>query len=562
MDKKINLEQTLIKFNQDPNFIELRERYSTRSFLEIMSVERSENRHSSFLAWLLGAQDFAVNAKDHPIVHLIDILIRRMREQNVNCPQLTRLKNVILTRDIKDITILEVSTEKTVGEATFKPEVYGKIVDRLDIYIKVALSSLQGEELVFEIIIENKVGSTEGLPKKNEEKKWPEDYANKHQTERYYAACGSDNRIFVFLTPISTNELDNFNNIQEIDKKSRDQHFININYQDLLDEVIEPLMANKNLSQRVRILLEEYVLSLSLPGQYADEDMKLKSAIIMAERKRDVDTIKKLFDDKSEYKILIISAAKCLSNENEINNKINDCDAAKKLETKSKREMKLREAICSSLDFYVDENKRIEEVKQIFNLLVSFGKTYKNLFIAFLKSYIENQDSNGADETLSVIKETYQSLIGAPKDRSVFTVIAPDGTKENDSKRSFAEFLIRQYIQYYQEVEGVGMIEPYSYFKIKDDYPLCKDITDKDNTRYCLEKAGDFYISNQWGITRDIQTDGSKDESIDILFQKVFGKKLYEFEKGIESSYDSTMLQKPWGNILKGYTIKVKRIYK
>ena len=76
-DVKFDLAKTLIEFNQNQQFIELRERYNTRSFLEIMSVERSENRHSSFLAWLLEAKDFAVNIKDHPIVHLLDIAIRR-----------------------------------------------------------------------------------------------------------------------------------------------------------------------------------------------------------------------------------------------------------------------------------------------------------------------------------------------------------------------------------------------------------------------------------------------------------------------------------------------------
>lgn len=571
MEQDFNLEQTLLDFNQDSNFIELRERYSTRSFLEIMSVERSENRHSSFLAWLLEAKDFAVNPKDHPIVHLLDILIRRKRDQNTDCPKISELRDIVLARDIKDIKLLEkISTEKTVGDATSNPNIYGKIADRLDIYIKVALTSLQGEEHVFEIIIENKVGSTEGLPKKNEEKKWPEGYAEKYQTERYYAACQSNDRIFVFLTPISTQELDRFNDIHEVDKKSREPHFININYQDLLDEVIEPLWANKNLSQRVSILLEEYILSLSLPGQYTDDDKKLKSAIIMAERKQDVETIKKLFENGSKYKPLILSAAKCLSNEDDIQNMYKNWP--KQPAAINKRCEKLKEAIRSSLDFPVDDNENFDMLQHTYLLLVSFGKTYKNLFIAFLKSYIENQDSKAADETLSVIKETYQSLTGAPKDRSEFIVISPDGTEEKDSKRNFAEFIIRQYIQYYHKVGGIT--DPHTYFYIKDDYPLCKDITSKDNTRYCIKKAGDFYISNQWGIT--INQDKWKTEqteenlgSIDRILFKIYGQALIDLKEGktySTSPKDKEEIlitpQSPWDNILSGYTIKVKRVVK
>ena len=91
------------------------------------------------------------------------------------------------------------------------------------------------------------------------------------QTVRYYTACHTSERIFVFLTPITNAELDDISKIDE-NKKCKDKHFVNINYQDILNEIIEPLLANQNLSSRVRVLLEEYVLSLSLPGIYTNDE--------------------------------------------------------------------------------------------------------------------------------------------------------------------------------------------------------------------------------------------------------------------------------------------------
>ena len=205
----MDIETTLIKFNRDPNFITLRERYSTKSFLEIMSVERSENRHSSFLAWLLEAKDYVVNPKDHPIVHLLDIVIECVKEQeDVQLPE--GIKDVILSRSIKDVVIEEVKTEKPVKDVAIASDYKDKIKDRLDIYIKCKLTSTD-TDLPIEIIVENKIDSTEGEAKNQnkynkttDSQEW-EEYCKATQTNRYYKACydKQKNRIFIFLTQIN-----------------------------------------------------------------------------------------------------------------------------------------------------------------------------------------------------------------------------------------------------------------------------------------------------------------------------------------------------------------------
>ena len=81
-----------------------------------MSVARSENRHSAFLAWLLKGEDFAVSPQDQPIIHLLDSIITRVGEneiandarvnnQDYKINNYDQLKEAILTRDIKSILV-------------------------------------------------------------------------------------------------------------------------------------------------------------------------------------------------------------------------------------------------------------------------------------------------------------------------------------------------------------------------------------------------------------------------------------------------------------------------
>lgn len=555
----MDIETTLIKFNRDPNFITLRERYSTKSFLEIMSVERSENRHSSFLTWLLEAKDYVVNPKDHPIVHLLDIVIECVKEQNnVQLPE--GIKDVILSRSIKDVVIEEVKTEKPVKEVAVASDYKDKIKDRLDIYIKCKLTSTD-TDLPIEIIVENKIDSTEGEAKNQnkynkttDSQEW-EEYCKATQTNRYYKACydKQKNRIFIFLTPN-----------KQANRASNDQ-FINVSYQDVLNAIIEPLLSNNDISERVKILLEEYVLSLSLPGQYSDEEKKLRPGIVLAERQQDVDAIKELLKNNN-YKELVISTAKCLCNEDEIKNIRERIEKLSRDNTRMEWTSKLNDAIKSLLEFQTDEG----ELSPIFDLLKKFGHTYKNLFIIILKTYIDNCHDL-EDVELNMIKDTYQSLLGSPKDRSKFTVKNPKGETilNKESKRSFARFLIKEYISYQKKNMGKKMVNAYKYFFVTEDYPLCIG-SPKDKTRYFDKDDCEYYISNQWGITRNPQDDGKNDECFDVIFNKVFNQRLYNLDA--DKKYSTNPEDNEigleivdgdlWKNILEGYTIVVERILK
>lgn len=542
----INYQDVMLKFNSDPDFIKLRDRYATKSFLEIMATDRSENRHSSFLAWLLEGKDFPVKDQDHPIVHLLDILIRRSQEQSSSQEQsrwpeeANNIKTIILSRNIKSIHIDEISTEKTISQVSEIPS-----VDRLDIYIEATIVPKNGDKEKIEFFIENKVGSKENGKKTNNEtndySNW-EKYCGKPQTERYYFAChdkpkyADTNKIqfFIYLTPISNVYLDKFEFLKE-DQKSKSKNFININYQDILDNIIEPLLDSNNLPNRIQILLEEYVLSLSLPA-LIDTKQSIKGSLIMATRKSEIENIKNLLG-KEGYKDLI------------------------------------KESLYTFLQGDADAND--------LSLLLSFGTTYEKLLTAILRVWIESmvQDSENKDDLM----ELYKKLLSNPRDNTKFSI--DDGTKMG--KCAFAVKMLKWLLEYEikknspeegKEFDWCFQIQSRYWQKnpkkrlwvvlhkswyaehnsekllLNDDAPEDKKLK-KDVEKKRYEPFGNYWVSNQWGLDH-----ANENSNFDLLLKKICGESLTAIKKGNKNkdiTYSVSNLQNGWNDVLENKVSKI-----
>ena len=558
---KIDYASIMLQFNNDPDFIKLRDRYATKSFLEIMSTDRSETRHSSFLAWLLEGKDFPVKEQDHPIIHLLDILIRRESEQSSTEQSTQKLvpdeiKSMVLSRNIKSIQIHEVSTEKPVNKVSNIPS-----QDRLDIYIHCTIELKNEQRKAIEFIIENKIGSKENGQKVSGSKdsgpkenngfagNYPE-YVARTQTQRYYYALNNNHaqnknsqKIFIYLTPISDAELIDFDNLGE-DQKSKDVNFININYQDILDNIIEPLLSAEDISTRIHTLLEEYVLSLSLPALLEEKDEKkqnIKGSIIMATRKVDIENIENLIKNHN-YLSLIKDALKEVSSKNA-------------------------------------QNK----------LLLSFGETYRKLFTAILRVYIETGSANRTLDELDELRSLYYRLLGNPnpKDNTKFSIIYNKDKKEKNvssiGKTSFAITMLKAYIDYHknnpdtsneQICKNIHNYYPRQNNKLcvvllKDWYtkieegPKCqKQIPDpKDisipssiNLTTYVEYQKEFLITNLWAVYRN----GGK-STFENLLNDICGKTLKDLKQ--EASYQVDNLQNNWNKVLEQAGIEKITIY-
>ncbi|MEX2565064.1 MAG: PD-(D/E)XK nuclease family protein [Cyclobacteriaceae bacterium] len=237
----------IIKFKNDPDFQKLENFYYSKSFSEILGVSRREISHSGLLAWLLGNLE-SHHLGEFPIKKFLDIIVKFSGE---------RIKSKY--RDLFNIFVTE---DYLIERLFIKPEYAIKNVGRVDIYINLTLL-IAGREKCIKLVVENKVESRE----------------NNDQTRNYfnyfYPSENEDNIvIYVYLTPISTLEL-----IELTEPECGCKEFIQINYQSIVDYLIEPAL-NQNISPRTQNILTEYLKSLSQPSIDEEADGHKKELIM------------------------------------------------------------------------------------------------------------------------------------------------------------------------------------------------------------------------------------------------------------------------------------------
>lgn len=238
----------IIKFKNDPDFQRLENFYYSKSFSEILGVSRREISHSGFLAWLLGNLE-SHNLGEFPIKKFLDIILK--------------FSNDRLKRKHRDLFNSFVTEDYSIERLFIKSEYAIKNVGRLDIYIELTLL-IAGKTKNIKLVIENKVESRE----------------NNDQTNSYFnffnPTENDDNIvIYIYLTPISTLEL-----IELTEPECNCKTYIQINYQSIVDYLIEPAL-NQNISTRTQNILTEYLKSLSQPSIDEEADGH-KQELIMA----------------------------------------------------------------------------------------------------------------------------------------------------------------------------------------------------------------------------------------------------------------------------------------
>ena len=329
----------IIRFNGDKDLLMMKEKYNDPSFFEIISKERSETTFSSFLKWLFSIKVSLDTAS--PVMMLLDILVRRSNEQEgstVLIPE--NLKTWIVSRKIK-MQSLYVETEQSVSSLArnvfdalcennkdeYKKgyetgwidypdfvnalQIASNSQDRIDLFIDCDIVDISGDNKKLQIIIENKIDSKEGGAKKYKENtRLPKEYLDASQTTRYYLGthrtdktAGDVYQLYVYLTPLPSAQLDDFHHLEEEHSAElRDnEHFIQINYQDILDGIIVPLLHSTSLSSRSRFFLEEFKNELTYPNVEATGGT---SFIAVSE-----DASAKISSKWEEYKTLITDSA-------------------------------------------------------------------------------------------------------------------------------------------------------------------------------------------------------------------------------------------------------------
>lgn len=269
MAKDKTIQNKLENFNQQVNV--LKNRYQTKSMMEILGVHRDENKHSDFLAWLFDS------SSDHQLVSPAENLIELINKK------VTENINNIYNDEKKLGKLLPIITDK-ITKCTAKREVAGKDRDRVDIILEI-----EAEPENIRVIFENKVNALETRDKKGI-----------GQTQRYHDEYEQ--------------KKDGFKNVYiynrcDISQLPQCEEFICITYQDIVDNIIEPLLPN--LNPRTEFILKDYILTLEKPVNVEKQTDK----IIMAMGKELKEKLKKFLDENFDLFATAIETATVANND-------------------------------------------------------------------------------------------------------------------------------------------------------------------------------------------------------------------------------------------------------
>ena len=261
------VEEWLMQFHSNQATRAIIRKINQNSILDIYGIARSETHHSKFLAWLFNPNE-SHNTGELALRKLLNIAVRRGIEQNNQSKDFLSVKKTVLTSASLSSTStsnVQVLTESYV-EAQGKKGAKG----RIDILI-------QNVELGTEpinIVSENKI------------------YSNEHdeQTTTYFEGINKkfpkpkNINIFLYLTPKSNWEMP-----KEDGPSCTCKDFIEINYQDILTEVLTSILEEP-ISSATRIAIEDYIHCITSPSIHS------KNYNSMAVDKETNEMLKKFWD--------------------------------------------------------------------------------------------------------------------------------------------------------------------------------------------------------------------------------------------------------------------------
>lgn len=226
------VEEWLMQFHSNQATRAIIRKINQNSILDIYGIARSETHHSKFLAWLFNPNE-SHNTGELALRKLLNIAVRRGLEQNNQSKDFLWVKKRVLT----SASLSSTSTSNVQVLTESYVEAQGKKGTKGRIDVLVSNLALGGE--LINIIIENKI------------------YSNEHdeQTTTYFEGINKKfpdkKNIFLYLTPKPNWEM------PKVDGPSCTcKDFIEINYQDILTEVLTSILEEP-ISSATRIAIED-----------------------------------------------------------------------------------------------------------------------------------------------------------------------------------------------------------------------------------------------------------------------------------------------------------------
>lgn len=282
----------IISFYNNQTYQELKAYYGKTTLFNILKIERNENRHSAFLAWLLD-ENGSHGLGEEPLKRFMRLLSKE--DSNYNEPFL------VGNYKIENMAVLTEKPVKVNGQ---------KKTGRIDIFVDFDYKSLERKEEKEEtsklnhvhVIVENKVYTDEHDDQTKLYIDWArQEYKGKH----------SQTIIGVFLAPEKPK-------LCSGDSKGV-FNYVKITYQDLLQDVIEPLLLME-MSQEARVFITDYIINLGQPVQEKKDDAENNNNqdTILAVSNENQGRFVKLYEDNQELLDAALYSNCCERNPNQL----------------------------------------------------------------------------------------------------------------------------------------------------------------------------------------------------------------------------------------------------
>jgi len=300
------IKDKILDFNLDESINDLKKYYATPTTWEIIKQSRRETSHTQFLAWFFDNKDFNADPNAGPIKKLIVILLKWANKQkkaqfdNELAESIYQQNfSIISSKAVPEYGII-------VGQVSDSNVRYGE--GDIDIFITVK-ADINGTQRTIHIVIENKINAPEtskSFDKDGNLLKKPTKEETKttlYQTDAYYQYMTDnfkdDINLFVYLKPTDCS-------LDEIkEAECNNKTYIQINYQELLDYIIQPVSEQKDISIENAYRLKDYIKALGKPSETDDEkaddkQTSNKKIIIMAMEQEERELLNKFFDNNED----------------------------------------------------------------------------------------------------------------------------------------------------------------------------------------------------------------------------------------------------------------------
>ena len=288
----MTIENKILELYKTSTYQKLNAYYGQSTVFNILGIERNENRHSAFLAWLLNPVS-SHGFKENPLRKFLSLVATKATDEE-KC-YYHQVRERLITGDFT-LKVESIKTEQSIiGLANGQTNDFKGVVEtndkglfkkdsknRFDIWMLLQIAFTdehdQEKQWYLPIVVENKVYSVEGNANDKE----------KAQTVRYHRAvsilknivCPGTNYVqplLVFLTPSDA-------------KKPMHNAFIHLTYQDILNHVIQPcsiLSLAQGASVDTKVLMDGYIRNLSRPSNIDGDGVKDYSILAIADSEDD-----------------------------------------------------------------------------------------------------------------------------------------------------------------------------------------------------------------------------------------------------------------------------------